>query len=88
MDQDWYDTNIGGETLTLELIMTHKYISSFGTNQAYSDYRRVGLPAITPHPAGVLPELPTRYPYAQDEISYNAANVPSVKISDKLWWDK
>lgn len=88
MDEDWYTTYVGGETLTLELIMTHKYISSFGTNQAYADYRRTGLPAITPHPDGVLPAVPTRYPYAQDEISYNSANVPSVTISDKLWWDR
>ncbi len=88
MDTTWYNTNIKGQTLSLELIMTQKYISSFGTNQAYADYRRVGLPVIVPHPDGTLPALPTRYPYAQDEISYNGANVPSVIISDKLWWDK
>jgi hypothetical protein len=88
MDQAWYDANIGNQTLSLELIMTQKYISSFGTNQAYADYRRVGLPVITPHVEGVLPNVPTRYPYAQDEISYNGANVPTAAISDKLWWDK
>ena len=88
MDQDWYDTNIGSQSLSLELIMTQKYIASFGTNQAYADYRRVGLPVITPHPGGVLPSMPTRYPYAQNEINYNTDNVPSINISDKLWWDK
>lgn len=85
---DWLDANINGVTITLELIMTQKYIATFGTNQAYSDYRRVGLPVITPHPYGVLPALPTRFPYAQSEINYNTANVPSVQISDKLWWDQ
>lgn len=85
---DWLDANINGVTITLELIMTQKYIATFGTNQAYSDYRRVGLPVITPHPDGVLPALPTRFPYAQSEINYNTANVPSVQISDKLWWDQ
>lgn len=85
---DWLDANINGVTITLELIMTQKYIATFGTNQAYSDYRRVGLPVITPHPFGVLPALPTRFPYAQSEINYNTANVPSVQISDKLWWDQ
>ena len=88
MTDDWYNTNVGSQTLSLELIMTQKYIATFGTNQAYADYRRVGLPAITPHPDGVLPAMPARYPYPQDEISYNGANVPSVTISDKLWWDK
>jgi hypothetical protein len=87
-DQVWYDTNIGSKTLTLELIMQQKYLATFGTNQAYADYRRVGLPVIPIHPGGVLPAIPTRYPYPQDEISYNGANVPNVAISDKLWWDK
>ncbi|HCE58519.1 MAG TPA: SusD/RagB family nutrient-binding outer membrane lipoprotein, partial [Prolixibacteraceae bacterium] len=82
------NAQVASQTLSLELIMKHKYISTFGTNQAYADYRRVGLPVITPHPDGALPAVPTRYPYAQDEISYNTENVPSVAISDKLWWDK
>ena len=86
--QAWYDTNIGSKTLTLDLIMTQKYIATFGTNQAYADYRRVGLPVIPVPPGAILPSMPTRYPYAQDEISYNGANVPNVTISDKLWWDK
>jgi hypothetical protein len=88
MDEEWYNTYVGSQTLSMELIMTQKYIASFGTNQAYADYRRVGLPVLTPHPDGVLPAIPTRYPYAQSEIDYNAANTPSVSISDKLWWDK
>lgn len=87
-DQAWYDSKIGGQTLSLELIMTQKYIATFGTNQAYADYRRVGLPVIPVPTGAVLPAMPTRYPYPQDEISYNAANVPNAKISDKLWWDK
>lgn len=88
MTDEWYNAQVASQTLSLELIMKHKYIATFGTNQAYADYRRVGLPVITPHPDGVLPAVPTRYPYAQDEISYNTENVPSVAISDKLWWDK
>lgn len=87
MDQGWYDANIGSKTFNLELIMKQKYIATTGTNQAYADYRRTGLPAIAPHLGGVLPAVPTRYPYPQDEITYNGDNVPSVSISDKLWWD-
>ncbi len=89
MDQAWYDSNIGSQPLTLELIMTQKYISSFGTNQAFADYRRIGLPVMGVPPGAVLTSMPNRYPYAQDEISYNGANVPNiVSINDKLWWDK
>lgn len=86
-DQEWFDAELGDQNLTLELIMTQKYIATFGSNQAYADYRRTGLPAIQPHPDGYLPALPRRYPYAQNEIDYNGANVPSVTISDRLWWD-
>ncbi|NOR76542.1 MAG: SusD/RagB family nutrient-binding outer membrane lipoprotein [Draconibacterium sp.] len=87
-DQDWYDTNFGGLTITLELIMEQKYIVSFGTNQAFADYRRTGLPALTIPEDANLPTMPTRFPYSQGEIDYNRKNVPSVTISDKLWWDK
>lgn len=84
----WLAGNILGVPVTLEDIMTQKYIAGFGTNQPYADYRRTGLPVLTPHPDGVLPAIPTRFPYAQEEITYNGANVPSVTISDKLWWDQ
>jgi hypothetical protein len=83
----WLDANINGVPVTLELIMTQKYINSIGTNQAYADYRRTGLPVISVPPGAVLPAMPRRFPYAQDEISYNGDNVPSVTISDKVWWD-
>jgi hypothetical protein len=89
MTDEWYNAKIASQTLSLELIMTQKYIATFGTSQAFADYRRVGLPVMTVPPGAVLPAMPTRYPYAQDEISYNGANVPNViSINDKLWWDK
>jgi hypothetical protein len=84
----WLDDNINGVPVTLALIMTQKYISTIGTNQAYADYRRTGLPVIAVPPGAVIPAMPRRFPYAQDEISYNGDNVPSVTISDKVWWDK
>ena len=87
-DLAWYNTNIGSQTLTLDVIMKQKYIATFGTNQAYADYRRVGLPVIPVPPGATLASMPTRYPYPQDEISYNGGNVPTVTISDKLWWAK
>ncbi len=68
--------------------MKEKYIATFGTNQAYADYRRTGLPVLEMHPEGVIGAIPTRYPYSQDEMNYNTENVPSVTVSDKLWWDQ
>jgi hypothetical protein len=87
-NQDWLDANIVGATVTLELIMTQKYIATFGTNQPYADYRRTGFPVLTLHPRALTSAIPTRFPYGQNEIDYNGANVPSVQITDKLWWDQ
>jgi hypothetical protein len=83
----WLTDNIIGDPVTLEKIMTQKYINSFGTNQAYADWRRTGIPALELATGAVIPQIPTRFPYAQSELDYNTANVPSVVISDKLWWD-
>jgi hypothetical protein len=84
----WLTDNIIGEPVTHELIMTQKYIATFGCSQAYADYRRTGFPEI-PLPVGaVMPAMPVRFPYGQEEITYNGANVPSVTLSTKLWWDE
>ena len=84
----WLAGNIIGIPVTLELIMTQKYIATYGTNQPYADYRRTGFPDIMVDPIhAVLPEMPTRFPYSQVELTFNGANVPIVSISDKLWWN-
>lgn len=84
----WLNANINGVTVTLELIMAQKYIATLGNNQAFADYRRTGLPVI-PLPIGaIIPAMPVRFPYAQEEITYNGANVPTVTLSTKLWWDR
>jgi hypothetical protein len=83
----WLDANINGQTVTMASIMEQKYIDSFGTNQAYADWRRTGLPSLSLYPGAVIPNIPTRFPYPQGELDYNGDNVPSFTISDKLWWD-
>ena len=85
---DWFNANIKGKPVTKELIMTQKYIATFGTNQAFADYRRTGLPTMPLPEGAVLTSMPVRYPYPQEEMTYNSANVPDVTISDKLWWDR
>ena len=84
----WLDANINGDPVTMEKLMTQKYINSFGTNQAWADYRRTGYPNLTLAPDAVIPEIPSHYPYPQSELSYNGANVPSATLTTKVWWDK
>ncbi|MEO9571341.1 MAG: SusD/RagB family nutrient-binding outer membrane lipoprotein [Polaribacter sp.] len=84
----WLTANIIGVPVTLEKIIEQKYIDGIGTNQPYADYRRTGLPNLNIATGAVLSSIPTRFPYATSELNYNSENVPTVTISDKLWWDQ
>jgi hypothetical protein len=84
----WLAANINGKPVSLKNIIEQKYIAGYSTNQPYSDYRRTGFPVLNLALDAVLPSIPTRFPYSQDELDYNTANVPSVTISDKVWWNQ
>ncbi len=84
----WYGTiNVGDGNIDLETIMRQKYIANFGTVQSYSDWRRTGFPVLSAA-ANTTTDIPRRYPYPQDELDYNTANVPSVTLSDNVWWNQ
>jgi hypothetical protein len=75
------------EKLTLADIIHQKYIAlwPFQPIEAYTDWRRTGIPQLK----NSLGEFPLRFPYPQNEISTNGANVPDVQIlNDPVWWDK
>ncbi|MCJ8165765.1 SusD/RagB family nutrient-binding outer membrane lipoprotein [Pontibacter sp. E15-1] len=74
-------------TISLEQIMTQKYISLFTTFETWVDLRRTGLPDI-PTPANALGPRPVRFPYPQSERTFNAANVPDVQLTTPLFWDE
>ena len=84
----WLSTNAAEttSTITLEKIMNAKYLAMYSQNQPYSDWRRTGFPVLTLAIGAVKSEIPTRFPYAQDEITYNS-NTPVVTILDRVWWD-
>ncbi len=91
VNQAWLDANINTVTtgtLTLETIMLEKYIALYGQNQIFFDWRRTGFPVLSLAAGAKTTEIPRRFPYAQSEIDYNVANVPSVVITDHVWWDQ
>jgi len=68
----------------LNAIMTQKYMSMYMEPEAFNDYRRHELPALTPNAGSVIPN---RFPYPEEEILYNT-NTPAVDIfTDKVFWD-
>ena len=72
----------------LEALFTQKYLALFSRGlEAYSEYRRTLVPALAPAANNTNDNIiPTRFPYAQSEISNNTSNVPSTTIQDKVWF--
>lgn len=79
-------------TITLEKIMTQKYVAMFAHLEAWADWRRTGFPTLTANPESVLPTkgaIPRRFVTVQTERQYNGEN--AVLVSDvlaRVWWDK
>jgi hypothetical protein len=80
----------------LELIITEKWIASFGSPlDAYTDYRRTGYPimfdpATDNNPVTILNrDYPLSFPYFSDDLQINP-NAPAQRnpSTDKVFWDK
>jgi len=76
-----------GTSVTMDDIMTEKYISMNTSPEAFNDWRRTGIPALTPITGA---EVPRRLPYSEAEQFANG-NIPSpaqISIFDRVWWDQ
>lgn len=74
--------------ITLEKIMTHKYIACYTMLEPFADWRRTGIPALTP--AAGTTEIARRFPYPGDERLYNADNFApyaGTTVFDRVFWD-
>jgi hypothetical protein len=74
-------------TISLNQIMTQKFIAMYGTFETWVDVRRTDLPSI-PLVQNSLAPNPLRFPYPESERLFNAANVPNVTPTTPLFWDK
>lgn len=84
-----YITSIdpGADNVTLEMIMIAKYKALFTDQETFSDWRRTGIPMLTPNTGD---QIPVRLPYPQTEIFSNE-NTPSTSVVNQftpVWWDK
>ena len=73
-------------TITMNDVLVQKYIGIFPSPEAWSDWRRTGVPALTPNTGT---EIPRRFPYPDSELLANP-NTPTpadVNIFDRVWWD-
>ncbi len=89
-DQDYIDAQgRDSNDLTLEDILTQKYIALYTQQQPFNDWRRTGLPVI--EPAAGQNRIATRFPYPSDERLYNAESYEpyvGVTVFDKVFWDQ
>jgi hypothetical protein len=68
---------------TLEQIMEQKWIASWtAAAEAWFDYRRTGLPALTAGPYAKRAVLPLRFYYGVNEMSFNPDNTQAA--ADRL----
>lgn len=75
-------------TITLEKIMTQKYIALFGHIEIMNDMRRTGFPALTPNPNGIIGSIPVRLPTPLEERLYNTNAKVVSDITQPVWWDQ
>lgn len=65
------DVDPGMGSLTMEQVMTQKYIGLFVQPEAFSDWRRTGIPNLTPVAGS---EVPRRWFYPENEYLFNSSS--------------
>ncbi len=81
---------VGANNLTLALIMKEKYVACFLNPVTWDDMRRTDY-AYKDFELPINALLNTfirRVNYPSVEISTNGKNVPTVALTDHLWWDQ
>ena len=75
-------------SLTLDKVMTQKYIALFACPEVHFDWLRTGVPNLTPTRGDLIP---VRWEYSSDEYSFNE-NAPqpgTINIfTDKVGWNR
>jgi hypothetical protein len=78
----------------LEQIATQNYLALFSQGvESWTEWRRTGIPALTPAIEGDLNEIPSRYNYPTTENSINKTNYDAAVASQgpdllttPIWW--
>lgn len=80
----------------LESIHRQQWIAFYGQGvEAWSLWRRTGVPNLQPGPAAFVNQVPRRLPYPVSEQTFNNANREAAiaaqggaEYTNRLWWDK
>ncbi len=72
-------------TVTINQVAIQKYLALYTSPEAFNDWRRTGIPALTPN-LGTF--VPRRFLYPQTELDLNTNAPKGTKLSDRVGWDK
>lgn len=74
-----YVANVLSDGTDLEEIYMEKWVSMFGRGmQAWTDYRRTGMPGLSPVPGGIVNVIPRRFSYPENEQATNSVNMQAA----------
>lgn len=75
--------------LRLNVVITEKYFANFGNGmEAYTDFRRTGMPNNLPAPLAPLGPQPRRFPLPPGELNSNSnAPSPPPLVVERIFWD-
>ena len=82
------EINPGVGNLTLEQVMTQKYIALFLQPEVYSDWRRTEVPSLTPT-SGT--QIPVRWHYSSTEYLFNSSAPAEGEVdifNDRVGWNR
>lgn len=70
-------------------VMTEKWVAMYNQSfESYNDFRRTGIPALTPRPkavGAVLDVIPKRLPFPKETTLYNP-NAKLIALNVPVWW--
>jgi hypothetical protein len=76
-------------TATKTDILMEKWVALYNQGiEPYNDYRRTGIPVLTPRPQNVgatMKIIPKRYPFPQTTTLYNP-NAKNIPMDVAVWW--
>lgn len=76
------------QTISLQKIMTHKWVAMFTQVESWTDWRRTAIPTLAPNPNGAVIGIPRRLPTPLDERLYNTNAPANSDILAPVWWDQ
>lgn len=74
-------------TVTLQNIITQKYVALFTTSEPYNDFRRTGFPALTANQNSQSKKIPLRLITPKSERTLNTNATVISDFNAPVWWD-